>query len=475
MKFYFVLFFLIGIILSADNSPAQDLLEKGLSFAQASQYDKAIEAFTKIIEKNPDHAEALNYRGAAWYHKGDYEKAISDYTKSLQVNPRNADVYNNRGSALYQKGDYNQAIADYTMALRGAELDLELDLSDSKQKKVRSQSLAYADVYNNRGAAWYNKGLYDKAIADYSTAIRINPGHVKAITNMGIAWFHKGECGIAIESFRKALKLDTHNADALNQLAWTLAVCPDDEYRDGNEALALAKNASDLYPGLNYLDTLAAAYAEAGDFDQAVRVQTKVLVMKNNARTQEEIPEVVERLRFYKKGRPWRFEPKKKKHLITALPRTNRVDVGIGNIRIRPTLDAPILSKVLRNNTISLILKEGEWYLVRLSDNRTGWAHESLFPKEGASSELPPGIEKNEKPGINGDRLEHIKGSLIRISLKVPVGRVREAPSLDSRIKYRLRQGDEATVIESQGDWYAIKPNGHESGWAHRSLFNELK
>ena len=144
-------------------------------------------------------------RGDAWQAKGDIDKAIADYTEAIRLDPRHAQAYDtgatpgstrgistrpsptsprrsgsiprtpsaysNRGNAWYNKKEFDKAIADYTEAIR---LDPE-----------------YAMAYNNRGRAWQQKGEFDKAIADYTEAIRLDPKDAAAYSNRGNAWATK--------------------------------------------------------------------------------------------------------------------------------------------------------------------------------------------------------------------------------------------------------------------------------------------
>ena len=93
-----------------------------------------------------------------------------------------------------------------------------------------------------------------------------------------------------------------------NQLAWLLATCPEARYRDGRHAVELATKACELSEWqYNHVDTLAAAYAEAGDFEQAVRWQQMAIEMASDSGRDD----YRSRLALYKSGKPYREEPKK--------------------------------------------------------------------------------------------------------------------------------------------------------------------
>lgn len=138
-------------------------------------------------------------------------------------------------------------------------------------------SSLYAGFYNKRGLTYFIKGQYDKAISDINKALEINP----------------------------------NDAEAYNNLAWILATCPDARYRDGTEAVELAQKSVDLVLHSQNLDTLAAAYAEAGKFEHAITTQEKAIAqLKKEGDARESIDEFIEHLKSYRNHKPWREKPK---------------------------------------------------------------------------------------------------------------------------------------------------------------------
>ena len=172
-------------------------------------------------------------------------------------------------------------------------------------------SSLYALFYNNRGLTYYQKGQYEKAISAFTKAIEINPTDERAYSIRGLAYAGKSQYDKAISDINKALEINPHDAEAYNNLAWILATCPVAQYRDGTEAVELAQKSVDLVLHSQNLDTLAAAYAEAGKFGHAITTQEKAIAqLKKEGDARKLIDEFIEHLKFYRNNKPWREKPK---------------------------------------------------------------------------------------------------------------------------------------------------------------------
>jgi tetratricopeptide (TPR) repeat protein len=160
-----------------------------------------------------------------------------------------------------------------------------------------------AKFYNNRGIAYGEKGQYDQAISDFNKAIEINPRYNKAYNNRGIVYRLKGQYDQAISDFNKAIEINPLDGEAYNSLAWLFATAKEPGFRNGKKAVELALKGCELsdWKDAEYLDTLAAAYARVGDFDNAVKWQEKALEYPKLAR----LPEFRQRLHFYREHKPW--------------------------------------------------------------------------------------------------------------------------------------------------------------------------
>ncbi len=264
---------------------------RGSVWQEKGELDNAIKDFTAAIRIDPTLAQTFNNRGIAWSNKAELDNAIKDFTEAFRLDPRFAMAYNNRGNAWNQKGELDKAIKDYTEAIR----------VDPK----------YAMAYYNRGLAWSDKGVIDKAIKDYTEAIRLDPQDAASYTNRGLALSSKGKLDRATKDYQEAIRLDPQNATvAYNASAWLWATCSDERYRDGAKAVANATKACEFsaWKDGEYIDTLAAAYAESGDFANAIKWAEKAIEL---ATAESDKDEMQERLELYKADSPYRDKPNK--------------------------------------------------------------------------------------------------------------------------------------------------------------------
>ncbi|MEI2579884.1 tetratricopeptide repeat-containing serine protease family protein [Scytonema sp. PRP1] len=154
---------------------------------QQGDYQGALEDYTAAIQKNPDAAIAYNNRAVARIRLADYQGAVEDWTQASQRGAKDASTYYNRGVAYSRLGNQQAAIADYTKALQ----------IDRK----------YAPAYNSRGNVLADLGDKLKALEDYKQAIEVNPGFADAYNNRAILRAAQGDRTGAIEDLQKAAQL----------------------------------------------------------------------------------------------------------------------------------------------------------------------------------------------------------------------------------------------------------------------------
>lgn len=248
-------------------------------------YDQAIADFSEAIRLSPRYRSAYVNRASAWYNQREYDKSIADYDQAILLDPKDFATHFNRALNWNAKGQYEQAIADYTKAI-------DID--------PRS-----ATAYKSRAQAWQKKGMPEKALSDYNRLIELDPAKASGYNGRGLFRQALGEYRAAMADYAKAIELDVDSALAHNNLAWLMATCPDAELRDGARAVEHAREACELtdWKQVSYLDTLAAAYAERGEFKEAVQWQKKVIELADD----EDLPGLRDRLLSYQRAEPYRI------------------------------------------------------------------------------------------------------------------------------------------------------------------------
>ena len=166
-----------------------------------------------------------------------------------------------------------------------------------------------AAAYISRGLILYETRQYARSIADFNEAIRLDPWSEVAYQDRANAWEALGYYGEALAGYDAAIRLDPGFDLPYNSRAWLRATCPDARYRDGRLAVADALRACQLsgWSEADFLGTLAAAYAESGDFASAAGWQAEALRLHRGAAADR--AGFAARLELYRAGKPYRMGP----------------------------------------------------------------------------------------------------------------------------------------------------------------------
>jgi tetratricopeptide (TPR) repeat protein len=274
--------------------PGLDRLEAALALHRSGAHDEAIDACTDALESLPDeyHAGLYLCRGMAHAAQGEHDEALTNFDDSLRLQ-ETPGGYSSRGVSLVAQGRYDEAIDAFTQALRLDPGDAELynqrglahlragrraeGIRDFEQALRQAPNQAQAAV--NLAILHQGEGEHEKAIALCRRALERDPRFTSALVVRGLSHARRGEYANAVRDYREAVRLDPRHANALNNLAWIEATCPDPKFRDGAKALEQATRACELtgWKVPAYLGTLAAACAEIGDFATALNWQNMAL------------------------------------------------------------------------------------------------------------------------------------------------------------------------------------------------------
>lgn len=224
-----------------------------------------IAACTRAIESGDYDERDLS----SFYHRRGYswswtsladrvDRAVKDYTEAIRINPKAGGSMLNRADLYNQRHDYGRAIADASQALAG-------ELSDYG-KRVG---------YRERGNAYQAQGDNDRAIADYTDSIRLDPNDIVVLTSRGNAYLTKGDLDHAIADYDHVLALDPKYAIAYynRSLAYRAKGDFDRVIADCSQAIALYPRYRDAYFNRGY------AYQAQGDSDRAIADYSQMIAL----------------------------------------------------------------------------------------------------------------------------------------------------------------------------------------------------
>jgi tetratricopeptide (TPR) repeat protein len=239
----------------------------------------------------------------------------------VDVTQNNFLAHHNLGVALSVRGHKSEAVAEFTESLRlfpnhaKGHYSLALDLTDlgrtseaiahySEAARLRPR---HASTQVNLGVLLAEQGRLAEAMPHFLAALKLEPDNAQAHFNLANALNQQGETDAAMGQYRAALDLAPAWPEALNRLSRLLATHQDARFRDGAAAVRLAETANRLtehsQPAL--LNTLAAAYAEAGRFDEAVTAEQRALKLALASGRTGLTPELQNCLQLYQAGKPY--------------------------------------------------------------------------------------------------------------------------------------------------------------------------
>ncbi len=226
-------------------------------------------------------------RGRAYLGGRDYERAAGELRKAVDAAPK-AEHHDLFGLSLFYLGRHEEALEQHRAAL-----ELQPDFPAARL---------------HLGADLFETGDVDAAIEATEQALEAQPDLPGGELNLGRFYDEAGRQGQAIEVFKRALKRTPDDPRLIKRLAWLLATSPDAALRDGEEARRLAEHACQAtrFRDPQALDVLAAAYAEAGQFDQAVKTAGRARAIAQRARQGELTRQIEGRLSLYEAGEPYR-------------------------------------------------------------------------------------------------------------------------------------------------------------------------
>jgi tetratricopeptide (TPR) repeat protein len=260
---------------------------RGACHLRLGKLDEAIADLDTAIRLGPGFVDARALRGVVLGLKGDVDRALADLNHALDLAPRHVGALTARGNIWLARGNPDAALADYTASLE--------------------QAPTQADALRDRGLCWLQKGVLYRAAADLDESLRLNPTDAVAFNNRGVVFMKAGDYQHAVTDLNEAIRLMPEFPNPHKHLAWLWATCPEAEFRNGAASVVSATRALELngWKSTEWLGVLAAAHAEAGEWEKAIEWQTKCL----DAAPAEAQAAMCDRLAMYQAGQSFREQP----------------------------------------------------------------------------------------------------------------------------------------------------------------------
>jgi tetratricopeptide (TPR) repeat protein len=253
-------------------------------------YDSELAIWRETVRTAPDNPRARSFLGEAFFKEGDTARAIAELNQAIRLKSDYDEAYRNRGVMYDNLGDQAQALDDLSRAIK-------LNPSDLK-------------AYHARAKVYEEQSCWPLALQDLTAMVKLLPKSVPAYISRAEAYERAGQYAEAKRDYDEAIRLDPNPVQMLNARAWLLATCPDAQVRSGEQALTDARRACELtqWKRPDFLDSLAAAFAEQGDFASAIEWERKAI--KLGATKKEFARDARQRLELYQAGQPFREKAK---------------------------------------------------------------------------------------------------------------------------------------------------------------------
>jgi tetratricopeptide (TPR) repeat protein len=260
----------------------------GLALAKQGKIDLAIAQYRQECTKHPDNPLPHLELGRILLEQNKPAEAQRRFTTAAKIDAKAPRVQFLIGLAAAGQNDFDRAVQQFQRALD----------ADPKDASAHFQ-LGRIHIHHNR---------HDQAQRHFASAIKIDPKKADYHYYMGRSLNAANRLHKAVACYRRAIELNSNHLPALNALAWLLATSPDPNFRDGPQAVTLARRASKLPNGNTppFMDTLAAAYAEDGRFVQAAQIARSAIALARQAGKTELASKIETRLNLYLDKKPFR-------------------------------------------------------------------------------------------------------------------------------------------------------------------------
>ncbi len=276
-----------------------------------------------VLATSPRNARAHNHLGDALRKQGHSKRAADHFQLAIKFSPDYAKPYNNLGVMLVGQKDFTRARAYFKKAIAlhedfavahynlGVVLNRQGQLIEAAlafEQAIRAQP-NYMEAHFKLGGLLNRQGKLDEAVAQYERVLKIDPHYAQAYNDLGTIAIGRGEYHQAVSYFRQALESQPDLSHAASNLTWLLAACQDATVRSAEEAVRWGERNVEMTERKDpaILDSLAAAYAEAGRWKEAVATAREAILVAFSSGNSGRANSISSRLQLYEKRQPYRI------------------------------------------------------------------------------------------------------------------------------------------------------------------------
>jgi tetratricopeptide (TPR) repeat protein len=304
-----------------DPTSADSFEAKGVAQFMMKDYDASLKTLDKAIELAPEIPLAYTHRARIYAIRGDNDQALADLAKALELQPRAIDFLLLRARVYQQARKFDKALIDVNQVLRlspGLEDALKLhamlaagtgriDQAISDLEELNIETPDNTELMLQLALFYAADKQPQKAVDTYGEVLAKDPKSWLAYRGRADAYLSLSKQSAALDDYEAALKLHPEDSGILNNLAWLLGTSTEDNLRNGKRAIELATEACKLtdYKQAHILSTLAASYAETGDFETAMKWSRKAVELGGSKEMKEQLGKELD---SYKQHKAWREE-----------------------------------------------------------------------------------------------------------------------------------------------------------------------
>jgi len=293
-----------------------------VTVAQLKYWTDSITLFTRASEVTRDNFFTEGSLGEAFLQEKRFPEAIKHLQRALELDPKSFMSSANLGNVYFEQGRFDDALKYYQAAERlqpdqaGLNWMLgrtfmaqqKLDLAEASLRRAIRSAPGHAQARMDLAQVLASKGRASEAKTELIRLIEEKPAAIQPRLQLSLLLEASGQGADAVQQYREILRFMPDSPIVLNNLGWILATHADASVRNGAEAVRFAERACALIGEHEamFLGTLAAAYAEAGRFEEAARTATRAIATAQQNGQSEVVAVNQQLLELYKASKPYR-------------------------------------------------------------------------------------------------------------------------------------------------------------------------